>query len=404
MPSISSVDSPRRFVYATLLAVAFIIYGSLYPFRFHDASFIAAVQTLFLSYHMHDQPLSGLIANIVLYMPLGLFFVPAQSHTRAAWRQMLLATLLGTALSMSIELTQFFDQGRVTTLTDVLPNVLGTLAGALLSLPLTRWLNQRVDINSPARQTAALLLLAYLGYRLFPYVPTLDLHAYWRAIKPVVVHPTLHAFDIASYTVIWTVVAALLADLAGRERSRWLIVVAMLAVLSAKIIITHNRLSLSEIVALPIAVIAWQIIAGAPRRTGGVLLAILLAMVVLGDRLLPFDWQSNAHHFDWIPFFSILHGSMAANTQALADKLFLYTSLVWLLSVAGLRHAAAGAMVAAGLFITSLLETHLPGRSAEITDALIALAAAAVLSWLASTRATASEGPRRGAGNIVPAD
>ncbi|HET7313411.1 VanZ family protein [Salinisphaera sp.] len=386
----SPINSPHRFVYASFAAAAFILYGSLYPFQFHDASLIAAAQTLFLSHHLHDQPWSGLIANVVLYVPLGLFCVAAQDDARPAWRQVMFATAVGTALCLCVEMTQFFDTNRVTTITDIFPNVIGTLAGAALSLPLTRWLGRRVDVDTPARQTAALLLLSFLAYRLFPYVPTLDLHAYWRALKPVVVHPSVHAFDIASYGVIWVVAAALLADLVGRGRSRWLIVAVMPAVLSAKIVITHNHLSLSEIVALPIAAVGWRLLSALPRRAAGALLAGLLALVILGDRLLPFHWQSEAQDFGWIPFFSILHGSMAANTQALADKIFLYSSLVWLLAVAGLRHWFAVVLAAAGLFATSLIETHLPGRSAEITDAVIALGAAAVLSWLAASPTAAA--------------
>lgn len=384
-----SINSPRRFVYASLAATIFIVYGSLYPFAFHGGSLAAAVHTLFLSHHMHDQPFSGLVANIALYIPLGLFCVAAQDGARPAWRQVLWATAMGTVLCVCIEITQFFDTGRITTLTDLYPNVAGTLFGALLALPLTRWLDQRVDINSPARQIAALLLLSFLAYRLFPYVPTLDLHSYWRAIKPVVIHPSVHGFDVASYAIIWAVVAALLADLFGRGRSRWLIVAAMLAVLSAKIIITHNRLSLSELIALPIAIVAWQLLSNMRRAWAGGVLAVLLALVILGDRLLPFDWQPIGHEFGWVPFFSILHGSMAANTQALADKVFLYSSLVWMMTVAGMRHAAAGALAAAGLFASSMLETHLPGRSAEITDAVIVLGASTVLAWLSASQSVA---------------
>ncbi len=51
-----SLDSPRRFVYASLAAAIFIVYRSLYPFAFHRGSLVAAVRTLFLSDHMHDQP------------------------------------------------------------------------------------------------------------------------------------------------------------------------------------------------------------------------------------------------------------------------------------------------------------------------------------------------------------
>lgn len=383
----SPSGSSLRFVYASLAAAIFILYGSLYPFDFHGGSIVDAMHTLFLSHHMHDQPWSGLIANIAFYVPLGFCCTAAQSDARPAWRQVLWTTIIGTLLCLSMETTQYFDADRVTTLTDVFPNVVGALVGALLALSLTRWLDRRLGVHSPARQTAALLLLSFLAYRLFPYVPSLDLHAYWRALKPIVMHPVVHSTDVASYAIVWLVVAALLADLSGRARSRWLLVVSMPGLLFAKILITHNHLSLSELIALPIAAGAWLALSSLRRSRAAGILAAALALVVLADRLLPFDWQATGHAFGWVPFFSILHGSMAANTQALAEKICLYSCLIWLLATAGLRHGSAGALVATGLFATSLLETHLPGRSAEITDTMIAIGAAVLLAWLAGSPA-----------------
>lgn len=162
--------------------------------------------------------------------------------------------------------------------------------------------------------------------------------------------------------------AALLADLWGYARSCWLIMVFMLIVLCCKIIIVHNRLTLSELASLTIAVNTWPALSSLRRSQVAAVLAILLALVVIGGRLLPFDWQTTGRAFGWIPFTSLLHGSsMAVNTQTLANKVFLYSSLIWLLTVAGFRHATAGALVAIGLFVTSVIETHLLGRLAEIT-------------------------------------
>ena len=54
-------------------------------------------------------------------------------------------------------------------------------------------------------------------------------------------------------------------------------------------------------------------------------------------------------------------------------KFFLYGSLIWLLTQAGWRLRSAILSTALILFITSEAERFLPGRSAEITDALMAL-------------------------------
>lgn len=60
----------------------------------------------------------------------------------------------------------------------------------------------------------------------------------------------------------------------------------------------------------------------------------------------------------------------------------MYGSLIWLLTRAGSKHSVAGAVVALMLFITSLMQMYLPGRSAEITDAAMAVAIAVIFALM----------------------
>jgi VanZ family protein len=55
------------------------------------------------------------------------------------------------------------------------------------------------------------------------------------------------------------------------------------------------------------------------------------------------------------------------------EKAFLYGALIWLLDKSGLRTGVSTILLAIMLFAASWAETYLPGRSAEITDALMAL-------------------------------
>ena len=47
-------------------------------------------------------------------------------------------------------------------------------------------------------------------YRLYPYVPTIDLHKYWDALKPVVFHPRPTGYDLFRYTAIWLTIGSLI--------------------------------------------------------------------------------------------------------------------------------------------------------------------------------------------------
>jgi hypothetical protein len=118
----------------------------------------------------------------------------------------------------------------------------------------------------------------------------------------------------------------------------------------------------------------------------------LCIMVVLG-RLEPFDFRAGAGTFGWLPFRSFLSGSLDVAIVSFLEKFFLYGSLIWIGSGAGLRLGVSAGAVAALLFATSLAELHLPGRSAEITDAAMALfIGATFMAMTASARASGASG------------
>jgi VanZ family protein len=66
------------------------------------------------------------IANIALYVPVGLF-------GRFVWRSAIAAAAFGTALTVVIETCQFWIVGRDGSLTDIRNNAVGAILGALLA-------------------------------------------------------------------------------------------------------------------------------------------------------------------------------------------------------------------------------------------------------------------------------
>jgi VanZ family protein len=74
------------------------------------------------------------------------------------------------------------------------------------------------------------------------------------------------------------------------------------------------------------------------------------------------------------------------------EKAFLYGALIWLLDKSGLRTGVSTILVAIMLFAASWAETYLAGRSAEITDALMALLIGVIIAVVK----TPTEGSRKG--------
>jgi len=109
------IDSNFALISAGLFAI--VLYGSLYPFRFHDnpdtnGPFRALFQTWHAPIHRGD-----FIANVLLYLPFG-FFSARALRGLPKFLRIALVTCGGLALSVSTELAQFYDAGRVSALAE----------------------------------------------------------------------------------------------------------------------------------------------------------------------------------------------------------------------------------------------------------------------------------------------
>ena len=373
----------KPFVIVAAIIAAVIVYGSLYPFQFrHPAGDIGAFTTLLRTWR-GPFGRGDFIANVLLYMPLGFFAVLARRETGRRLARLIRVVLLALAICVPVELLQYYDPGRVTSMADIYANGLGAALGALVGLAFGAEFRWPLLREIRAQPVATLLLIAWLGFRLYPYVPMIDAHKYWTALKPVVLTPHVTTLALFHETVLWLVVCALVETIAGRRRSRLLFPGIAAGVLFARILIAGALLSAPEVLGAAIAYALWlPTLSLAPERRA-VIVALSLAAVVVALRLDPFDFRPAAGDFGWIPFRYALRGALGVDARALLQKFFYYGSLIWLLTAAGLRMRLATALVAILLFATGLAEIHLPHRAAGITDAVIALIIGAVFALLA---------------------
>jgi VanZ family protein len=224
----------KGFLIAAAIIVAVILYGSLYPFTFYQPEDgIGPLRNLVQSWA--EAPGRGdFIANIFLYLPLGFFLSLAVAGSGRTLPRILLVALAGGALSTTMELTQYYIAERVSAADDVYANLIGTLLGAIagnFAGGHFLWLPIR---EIAANRVPSLLLALWLAYRLYPYVPAIDLHKYWDALKPVVFHPRPTGYDLFRYTAIWLTVGSLIESVGGRRRGWLLCPMFIAAVLSAK--------------------------------------------------------------------------------------------------------------------------------------------------------------------------
>jgi len=369
----------RQYAIVTLAMALVIAYGSLYPFAFSlPLAGPGPVQALLATWAR--KPGRGdFLANVLLYAPLGFFAALTVTDRLRPTSRFLVPILLGAILSISMELVQYYDVGRDTSAPDVYANVLGSALGALPGMIFGGFFHWPLMGEITANRIPVLLVLAWAAYRLYPFVPTIDLHKYWNALKPIILTPNFSGYDLFRHTAIWLTIFTLVSKIAATLRPSLLVPLFAAIVLSSKILIVSTTLSVAEVAGAVAAYLIWL----AFHRRGRGYLAIVIVLfsaTIVAQRLEPFQFTTHSVPFGWIPFRSFMQGSIDVDVLSFLEKFFLYGGLIWLLGEAGLSRRAAAGIVAATLLATSIAETYLPHRSAEITDALMAILIAVIFA------------------------
>jgi VanZ family protein len=394
-PQHNTISSGLSFAPAFVATVALILYGSLYPFAFYNYVDPAkGLQNLLSTWHTRST-VGDLLANILLYLPFG-FFAAKTAIRLAPLLRIFIALLAGALLSMAVEYAQLWDLGRVSAMSDVYADSLGALLGALagtalaIDLHLFRWKELR------RRPYAFLMILCWIAYRLFPYVPVIDAHKYWHAVRPLLHTPSVTVSDLIPYFASWLAVGALLESALGPAPARYALPALLIAVLCARIAIGDIALSQADVIGGFAAAAIWVAWLHA-RKYRMPIVAVALAAAVVVDGLRPFRFLNAPRTFSWVPFLGLIDGSIWTSLPAHMAKFFLYGTLVWSLRRSGLRWIAATMAAAVLVFLIHYLQIYLPGRSAEITDALLVVMASALMRTLEkeadSRRPVHSAGP-----------
>lgn len=360
-----------RAAYAAVLAltVAFILYGSLFPFTWYDRA--GSAPAYLLGTWQEWDHRGDLLANILLYLPFGFFLVCALPPAWPGAARLLVAVAAGSALSCGVELAQFHDLGRTTSMGDVYANALGTLAGALAAVLFGASVRWPLVREAAAHPVPALLVVMWAGSDLFPYVPTIDMHKYWHAVRPLLDRPLLPLTDVVLAVVVWAFLGFIVLSLYGFRRFLLLFPLLVAAEAFAKVLILDNALTHANLLGALLAYGGWIALHRMPGRVAVLTLAV--AAVVLHQRLSPFDFSAAPTRFLWIPFSDLLGEPQGPAVPLFCQKFFLIGGVVWLLSRCGLPLPAGSALTAMVLLATAWARTRMPGQTGEVTDAAMAL-------------------------------
>jgi VanZ family protein len=316
------------------------------------------------------------VVNVSLYIPLGfaahlvfrklrlpLFSIPLFSIYGPV--------LLGLFLSAAVELAQLYTPSRDTSLVDVASNVMGSSLGVVLALifehvarPAPRRARQL-----PVDRSALALAFCWGAWLLFPFFPVLGLYTLDRKIDAFAHVPLFAAVPFVSAAGVWFA-AGVLISAAGTRRSIKVLGLSILA-LSAQFLIVDRQPVPSDFLG---AIIGFLLFAfRRPHKPVTRIEAAAFSAVILFRGLAPFQFVAASTDFSWVPFGGVLNSEWQSAVLVLLGKIFYYATAIWLFHAAGVSTWQAIAFVAIILTGIEISQTHLPGRTPEITDPLLAV-------------------------------
>jgi hypothetical protein len=220
-----------------------------------------------------------------------------------------------------------------------------------------------------------LLLSCWLGYQLFPLFPvwgrTNVMHRL-AALGP------LSAVSLVATLVVfaeWLTVACLVESI-RKKRTIGLLALLLLLV-PARLILASRTLAWPDILGAAAAYAVWLCL---PRLWVRRAVPVLLTGALILSELSPFHFAGHTN-FSWVPFRGFILTDWELSFVLLFRKSFWYGSVLWLWRASGRSLAWTTALAAASLFVLERMQMYLPGRTPDITDAVLAVLMGLLL-WL----------------------
>ncbi|WP_426173145.1 VanZ family protein [Massilia sp. TWR1-2-2] len=179
-PEVSTL--PARLFLAAV--VAFIVYGSLFPFDFSGQA--QSLESFFAESRIFANRADA-IDNFILFLPLGVAVHLAFRSYAARATAVLLAVLL---LALGIQLLQLYLPSRIASVADAFWNTAGLGVGLLVAARVRHAFRAQLSADNEHRDLfLACLVLLWFLYESFPFVPTLDIGLLRAHVKSVVFAP-----------------------------------------------------------------------------------------------------------------------------------------------------------------------------------------------------------------------
>lgn len=387
----------RRWLLAAFAYAALIVYASLFPMTGWTSAGDPWAW-LHSPLRVKGLPRADLIVNVLAYVPLGLAIVAGLVRSSARLAAVVAASVIGLGISFGVETAQAYLPSRVSSLSDLVANSVGSLLGGLTAL--LRGRNSRIgkslaqvrrDWFAPGR--AADIGLIALGVwslsQLSPLVPSFDVGNLRQAVAPLAGVLTgrrsVNAAQFVEYVFATSALTLLAIQLIKGDRPRWSGMFAFFGlVLLLKIPIVGRQLSLEALAGTLAGLAIAAPFARAQVRTVAWSGSALLVAHVATEALAPGS-SARLSTLNWTPFLAHLANPLVG-VSAILEAAWSAIALAWFANTLtpersrAVVGASGGVLVALTVLLLEYKQQFIPGRVGDVTTAVIA-AVGWIVAW-----------------------
>jgi len=390
-----------------VLYALFVVYGTTIPFKFsldyHGLAIkIAAIQWIpFVDSTNHSRPsIPDMVQNILLFVPFGVLGYLVKLKKRSGYvLNGAIVVLLGLCLSFSVEALQLFTPDRITSMTDLIMNTTGALAGFMathmISASFVWWFSlaiARKYLRQPFMYYFLISLILVVIGEWEPFDFTLDVGSVFSKIKLLLTSALTFSSSFNSepmlffeFSLLGFTSAALLKSVDMRMYTiRAFLVTSAIGVFleSSQLVVTSRMPQVQSVATIWLGCLGGVLFERINVRRSLTVLWALVTILATGISaafmmLSPFHFVGKYHGFQWFPLLSYYEQTSFVVLGSFIEVALLYAPMGFILKhlcseKKWVALLAAGVALAISLLI-EYLQGWIPDRFPDITSILGAL-------------------------------
>ena len=399
-----------------IASAVFIVYGTTIPFNFvHDRQLVAdhfarLSWNPFIAVDTGERvSIPDFAANILLFGPFGFLGMLALPRPRALAGRIALVTGLGLGLTVGVEALQLLTIDRTSSMSDIVANTSGALAGGLAAVLLSTFVEGFLRTVSAAGVAAVpsffpllIATLVLLAGKLEPFDATLDIGSLIPKVRGFLADPIQlgvpidEGMSLLQHALFTGTLVVWLKEIRIERAATVAVVVgaAVALVTEAGQLFIGTRMPGLWDAGVGITGALAGVTLGAafvkskknPNWWVGVFL-ITLAGVAM-QQLSPFTLSDDTRSFQWIPFLNYYELTSSQTVSHSAELLLAYFPLGFSLAMTTRRRRRRFHVVVAAVLLIAVpvecLQMYIGGRFPDVTDIALSVAGAWLGAWTAT--------------------